>query len=107
MTKPLNAVRRFFHTQKQKGFDFMDDWKNRLVEEYHQLKERWEKLKNHNNYKEIAERLDVCHCPESLEERKQERKCRVRADLLRDQQHVMGEYLHILELRAELEGIEL
>ncbi|MCR5479437.1 MAG: hypothetical protein K6F27_06200 [Ruminococcus sp.] len=85
----------------------MDDWKNRLVEEYHQLKERWEKLKNHNNYKEIAERLDVCHCPESLEERKQERKCRVRADLLRDQQHVMGEYLHILELRAELEDIEL
>ena len=84
-----------------------DDWKNRLVEEYHQLKERWEKLKNHNNYKEIAERLDVCHCPESLEERKEERKVSLRRDLMRSQQSIMGEYLHILELRAELEGIEL
>ncbi len=85
----------------------MDDWKNRLVEEYHQLKERWEKVKNHNNHKEIVERLDLCSHPETIEERKEERMCRVRADLLRDQQHVMGEYLHILELRAELEGIEL
>ena len=84
-----------------------DDWKNRLVEEYHQLKESWEKLKNHNNHKEIVERLDGCPLPETIEARQQERKCSVRAELLRDQQHVMGEYLHILELRAELEGIEL
>ena len=28
-------------------------------------------------------------------------------DLLRDQQRVMGEYLHILEVRAAIEGVEL
>ena len=27
--------------------------------------------------------------------------------LLRDQQEVMGRYLHILEIRAELEGLDL
>ena len=27
--------------------------------------------------------------------------------LLREQQNIMGQYLHILEVRAEIEGIEL
>lgn len=84
-----------------------DDWKNRLVEEYRQLKERWEKIKKHNNYKEIVDQLDVVTHPETLEERKEERKVRLRRELMRNQQSIMGEYLHILELRAELEGIEL
>lgn len=73
----------------------MDDWKNRLVEEYHQLKERWEKLKNHNNYKEITERLDVGHCLESLEERKQERKVSLRRDLMRSQQSIIVSFFMI------------
>ncbi len=85
----------------------MDDWKNRLVEEYRQLKERWEKIKKHNNYKEITDRLDVCPRPETTEEMIDERRIRLRRELMRDQQHIMGEYLHILELRAELESIEL
>jgi hypothetical protein len=29
------------------------------------------------------------------------------SELLREQQRAMGEYLHILEVRAEIEGIEL
>ncbi len=56
MTKPLNAVRRFFHTQKQKGFDSMnlkdtiemmqsEDYKERFKAEYYQLEIRTEKLK--------------------------------------------------------------
>ena len=50
----------------------MDDWKNRLVEEYRQLKERWEKLKDFNNKREITERLGkpidkLGRCPRSEE----------------------------------------
>ena len=71
-----------------------DDWKNRLVEGYHQLKERWEKVKNHNN-KEITGRLDVGHCLESLEERKQERKVSLRRDLMRSQQIIIVSYFMI------------
>ena len=82
----------------QKGFDFMDDWKERLVEEYHQLKERWEKIKAANNKQEVALELDTTAQP---------RRCYYANELLRRQQRAMGEYLHLLELRAELEGIEL
>ncbi len=73
----------------------MDDWKNRLVEEYHQLKERWEKLKNHNNNKEIVERLDWCPHPKTLEERKLERKVSLRRDLMRSQQSIIVSYFMI------------
>ena len=31
----------------------------------------------------------------------------VRRELMNAQQHCMGEYLHLLELRAELDGIKL
>ena len=75
-----------------------DDWKNRLAEEYHQLKERWEKIKAENNTQEVALALDTAE---------QSRRCYYANELLRGQQRVMGEYLHILELRAELEDIEL
>ncbi len=75
-----------------------DDWKNRLVEEYRQLKERWEKIKAQNNTQEVALELDTAT---------QSRRCYYANELLRRQQRAMGEYLHILELRAELEGIEL
>ena len=86
----------------------MDDWKNRLVEEYRQLKERWEKLKDFNNKREITERLGKAfdklgRCPTSEECREFD----LRSCLMRDQQRAMGEYLHLLELRAELEGIKL
>jgi hypothetical protein len=74
------------------------DYKERFVTEYQQLKIRYEKLKAFNNKVEAAWRtgekgkMPVHDCPD---------------ELLRDQQRVMGEYLHILEVRAVIEGIDL
>ena len=76
----------------------MEDWKTRLQEEYAQLKERYEKLKAYNNKQEVELELDTAT---------QTRKCYYANGLLKRQQNVMGEYLHVLELRAELEGIAL
>lgn len=76
----------------------MDDWKERLKAEYAQTKERYEKLKAWNNKQEVQRHLSS-------------RTIRVEDefnnDLCRNQQRAMGEYLHILELRAETYGIEL
>lgn len=76
-----------------------DAWKARLKEEYAQLKERYEKLKVYNNKQEVEAYLlkDVAEEPEDMYSRV----------LLKKQQSAMGEYLHILELRAELHHIEL
>ena len=78
------------------------DYKERFKAEYHQTKTRYEKLKAFNNKIEAAERtqygstnkvvMPTHDCP---------------SDLLRQQQSVMGEYLHLLEVRAIIEGIEL
>lgn len=76
----------------------MEDWKIRLQEEYSQLKERYEKLKAENNRQEVALELDTAT---------QTRRCYYANELLRRQQRAMDEYLHLLELRAELEGIAL
>lgn len=72
------------------------DYRVRFVAEYHQTKIRYEKLKKFCNRIEtagITGREEPKHdCPMSL---------------LRQQQQVMGDYLHVLEIRAEIEGIEL
>ena len=77
----------------------MDGWKERLKEEYAQCKERYEKLKAYNTKQEVKAYLlkDVAEEPEDIYSRA----------LLKKQQTAMGEYLHILELRAELHHIEL
>ena len=79
-----------------------EDYKERFKAEYHQTKIRYEKLKQFNNKIEAASRTMYGHdvkiempkhdCPE---------------DLLKEQQRAMGEYLHCLEVRAVIEGIEL
>lgn len=74
------------------------DYRERFIAEYQQTKIRYEKLKNFCNrieasYRSEGEVAEPTHdCPLSL---------------LRDQQRAMGEYLHILELRAVFEDIEL
>jgi hypothetical protein len=72
------------------------NYKERFRAEYQQTKLRYEKLKDLNNRIEAAEatnQKEPCHdCP---------------AWMLKDQQRVMGEYLHILEVRAVIEDIEL
>lgn len=77
----------------------MESWKERLKEEYAQLKERYEKLRAYNNKKEIESYL-MGDCSMKPEEYHSNR-------LLKKQQTAMGEYLHILELCAELAHIEL
>lgn len=75
-----------------------EDYKERFKAEYYQLLIRYERLKAFNNKIEAAwrigdkEKMPVHDCPD---------------DLLREQQRVMGEYLHFLEVRAVIEGIEI
>lgn len=73
------------------------DYKERFKAEYQQTKIRYKKLKKFCDKIEVNEQIlnigSIEHdCP---------------LWLLRDQQKQMGEYLHILELRAIIEDIEL
>lgn len=79
------------------------DYKERLKAEYQQTKIRYEKLKEFNTKIEASRRtsyeadckkitLPKHDCPD---------------DILREQQSIMGQYLHILEVRAVIEGVEL
>lgn len=72
-------------------------WKSRLVEEYKQLKERYNKLKAYNNKQTVLRHTQ----PTTMKVEEEYRDM-----LMKDQQHVMGEYLHILELRMTNEGIK-
>ena len=68
------------------------DWKERFVQEYKELKERYNKL-HRMVIKYEAGTLDFTpNC--SLE-------------LLKEQKMYMGEYLRILEIRSEIEDIDL
>ena len=79
-----------------------DDYKERFVAEYYQTKIRYEKLKAFNNKIEAANvtcdsrykkvEMPKHDCPDYL---------------LIEQQRAMGEYLHLLEVRAVIEGKEL
>ncbi len=69
-----------------------DTWQERMKREYRETKERYEKL-HRMVTKYEARTLDFTpNC--SLE-------------LLRQQKRHMGEYLHDLEIRAEIEGVNL
>ena len=76
----------------------MSNRQERLKEEYTQFKEKYEKLKSYNNEIEVKRNLELF--TETVEED-------YRFRLMREQQSVMGNYLHLLELRAKLENIEL
>lgn len=73
-----------------------DNYKNRMIAEYHQTKIRYEKLKDFCNRIEAAQWTG-----------KEEPKHDCPLGMLKDQQRAMGEYLHILEIRAIVEGVEL
>ena len=74
-----------------------DDYKRRFVAEYEQTKIRYEKLKKLNTKIEAHMRRHYTIEP----------KHDCLYDVLREQQDLMGQYLHILELRAVIENIEL
>ena len=70
----------------------MEDYKIRVVEEYKQVKDRYEKL-HKMLVKADAGKLEFTPtCP---------------IDLLREQAAAMGRYLYILEERAVIEDIDL
>ena len=79
------------------------DYKERFKAEYYQTKIRYEKLKAFNTKIEAARQVEYTigkyKCPMPAHDCPDE--------LLREQQSVMGNYLHILEIRAAIEGIEL
>ena len=77
----------------------MDEWKERLKAEYTELKERLEKLHRWNVKQEVALRLQPCAVDKIDEDQNR--------GLLLEQEETMTRYLHILEMRAEINGIEL
>ena len=77
-----------------------DDYKARFVGEYRQTKYRYERLKAFCNRIEAARMT-----PERDEIEEPTHDCPL--ELLRNQQRAMGEYLHMLEIRAVIEQIEL
>lgn len=79
------------------------DYKERFVAEYWQTKIRYEKLKTFNTKIEAAQRTNYNIEGKRVEEPKHD----CPSDLLRDQQRIMGEYLHVLEVRAQIEGVDL
>ena len=85
------------------------DYKERFKAEYAQTKIRYEKLKAFNTKIEAAQATDCC-MPAGVEapnKKVEMPKHDCPEYLLREQQRVMGEYLHILEVRAVIEGVEL
>ena len=77
------------------------DYKERFKAEYWQTKIRYEKLKAFNTKLEASEMTEF----EKNKIEKPKHDCPYH--LLRDQQSAMGTYLHFLEIRAVIEGIDL
>lgn len=68
------------------------DWKERFQTEYHQLKDRYDKL-HKMVVKHEAGTLDFTpNCP---------------IELLKEQKAAMGKYLYVLEVRAQIEKVDL
>lgn len=80
------------------------DYKERFRAEYIQTKIRYERLKAFNTKIEAAFRTE-CERTEVKKAPMPPHDCP--HDLLREQQEVMGHYLHILEVRAVIEGVDL
>ena len=80
------------------------DYKERFKAEYKHTKIRYEKLKAFCNKIEAAQRTQ---CDPFASKKVEEPKHDCPVELLREQQSAMGQYLHTLEIRAVIEGIEL
>jgi hypothetical protein len=82
------------------------DYKDRFKAEYWQTKIRYERLKKFNTSIEAAERTAECFMPNVIK-RVDMPKHDCPSYLLKEQQNLMGQYLHILEVRAVIEGVDL
>ena len=87
-----------------------DDWKRRLYDEYCELRARYEKLRKHNVEMKINRSInDLGYRPWNIatdDEKKELNKENVRENLLIEQEDIMGSYIHTLEKRMTLEGID-
>lgn len=90
--RTVNAMRS--EPKCAKGFapNAPDIWKERMKREYRETKERYEKLHRMVTKYEAG---TLNFTP----------KCSI--ELLKQQKRHMGEYLHDLEVRAEIEGVNL
>ena len=84
-------------------FAASSSYKERFIAEYILLKQKHEKLKVFNTKIEAAGEMAFRVGADKVPMPKHD----CPEELLRRQQHVMGEYLHILEVRAVIEGIDL
>lgn len=75
------------------------NYKDRLKAEYWQTKVHYEKLKRSNTEWEAYRIANVLQAVA--------KESKTPMEVLQQQERVMGEYLHLLELRAVLEGVEL
>lgn len=82
------------------------DYKERFKAEYWQTKIRYEKLKDFNTKIEAAWKTAEAFRYEEVK-KIEGPKHDCPGDVLSQQQRIMGEYLHILEVRAAIEGIDL
>ena len=79
------------------------DYKERFKAEYYQTKIRYEKLKAFNTKIEAAKRTQYYGQAAVVDMPKHD----CPDDLLLEQQTAMGNYLHIMEVRAQIEGVAL
>lgn len=102
--EPCTSAEEAKNTSFDHTIDMMrsSDYKERFRAEYEQTKIRYEKLKKFNTKIEAAT-WERGYKADGVTEPKHD--CPY--DLLREQQGVMGKYLHLLEVRAEIEHIEL
>ena len=79
------------------------DYRERFIAEYWQTKIRYEKLKAFNTKIDAAGATDRSDAPVKVEEPKHDCPWQV----LEKQEVLMRDYLHVLEVRAVIEGIDL
>lgn len=101
--KEENNMEAWEQVEKTRAEAEANAWKDRLIEEYKWTKERYEKLRIANAKAFVRSR--------TAEERKvsfeEAKKRDTREDLMRGQEHIMRDYIEILERRLILEGIEI
>ena len=78
-----------------------DDYKQRFIAEYWQTEIRYEKLRN------FCDKIEAAELMKSKGKNIPMPKYDCPLELLREQQSVVGKLLHILELRAVIEGVDL
>lgn len=90
--KALRQVKKMNENAGISATPVQDTWQERMKQEYRETKERYEKLHRMVTKYEAGVLEFTPNCS---------------IDLLKQQKRHMGEYLHDLEIRAEIEGVNL